>query len=74
LAAKVPPDLFSKKTLRRQFPFKYNETEEEKQIKKEQEASVEKEMGANPFLQKTTPGSNEPPKASEPSEPPKDDK
>jgi len=74
LAAKVPPDLFSKKTLRRQFPFKYNETEEEKQIKKEQEASVDKEMGANPFLQKPPQGSNEPPKASEPSEPPKDDK
>ncbi|PHB23108.1 phage portal protein [Bacillus pseudomycoides] len=73
LASKVPPDLFSKQTLRAQFPFKFDEKEEAARIKKEQEASVEKEMGANPFLQKPPQGSNEPPKASDPSEPPKDD-
>lgn len=69
LVAKVPEGLWSMKTLRTLFPFRYNEEEEAKQIKKEQEEKVESEMGANPF---TAP---EAPPVEKPSvdEPPKED-
>ncbi|MED1372563.1 hypothetical protein P4U91_27160, partial [Bacillus paranthracis] len=60
--------------LRAQFPIKYNEEQEKKRIEEEQKSKVNAEMGSNPFLSKEgTPPQNTDPKASPPSEPPKEE-
>ncbi|WDS60627.1 hypothetical protein BC7_00030 [Bacillus phage BC-7] len=49
MVAKMPENLFSKKTLRAQYPIVYNEKAEVEQIKKEQEESMEAMATTDPF-------------------------
>lgn len=66
LVSKIPEGLWSNETLRTLFPFRYNEAEEKRRIKKESEDRVSNEMGANPFT-------NEKPQGDDPEKPQVDD-
>ncbi|WKV24099.1 hypothetical protein PSYJYH_000064 [Bacillus phage PSYJ-YH] len=72
MMSKTPEGVWSKKTMREQFPIVYNEEDEVKQLKKEAEEQTESEMGANPFQvnpAQPKPMEEQPPK---PSTPPKE--
>ncbi|MBG9828534.1 phage portal protein [Bacillus wiedmannii] len=55
MMSKTPEGVWSKKTMRQQYPIIYNEDEEVKELEKEAEEQVNAEMGANPFSAPKTP-------------------
>lgn len=49
MMSKTPEGVWSKQTMREQYPIVYDEATEQKRLEKEAESQVNAEMGANPF-------------------------